>query len=136
MSQLKSDLKMLRHKQEFKQAGTVLAEAVLEITNGPVYDNSVSEEVASVDYQMAAADLTAGLMSGAAGIVNIDAIAPCFLNAEDFVSDVDDAFEMISFHTWNGLYDGALLLGEALVYLPEHMSECSSDLSDLKAWTA
>lgn len=118
----------------YKEAGQVLAQALVDATEGPVYNfDEETEQSTQANSEWVAAELTAGLLYGVTERENLDALATCFSGADEFVTDVNTGFNMITSHTYAGLMNGAFLLMETLVYLPDDLRNCVDSGDDINA---
>ena len=64
---------------------------------------------------------------------NLDDLSTCFYGADEFVVDVVKGFQMLTSRTFAGLINGATLLLETVMYIPQDIKNCAKSVEDAKA---
>lgn len=139
-----------RHQNLYASAGSIYAQALIEITGGPipVYGASATiphphipslPPIVIPEKVDIAADIFAGLLYGITEQEGLDNLGECFYGVDEFVYDILHAYNMIASKTLPGLLDGFMLGLEALLYIPSDVMECigaKGDIQPFEAWLA
>jgi len=121
---------------DYSSAGEVFARAFITSIGGPVLDFPEADDmVTSIvkPVEVEAASITAGVLYGITKRDNLDDLATCFYGADEFVFDVVKGFQMLTSRTFAGLINGATLLLETVMYIPQDLINCYRSAEDAKA---
>lgn len=77
-----------------------------------------------------AAQIFSGLAEGITGLVSTDEIAPCFTNAELFLTEVNQAYSKISTRVEEDIVHGFYILNGTMQKLDSYLGMCDAAITD------